>query len=87
MEAGRFMDFVNFLLDRYVATFQSALQKTPLITGQDLMDGLKLKPSPFFKTILTTVREQSLAGKISTKQEALDLARDIAKRAHNEIKK
>jgi putative nucleotidyltransferase with HDIG domain len=45
-----------------------------LITGHDLIKKLKLKPSPLFAKILTSVEEGQALGKISTREEALALA-------------
>ena len=50
-----------------------------LITGNDLIKKLKLKPSPLFAKILTSVEEAQALGKISTKQEALAFAARIIK--------
>ncbi len=50
-----------------------------LITGNDLIKKLKLKPSPLFAKILSSVQEAQALGKISTKAEALGLASKIAK--------
>ncbi len=48
-----------------------------LLTGQDLIKHLKLKPGPIFAKILTSVEEQHALGKITTKEQALALARII----------
>jgi tRNA nucleotidyltransferase/poly(A) polymerase len=42
-----------------------------LITGDDLIRELKLKPSPLFKKILSRIEDMTLTGKIKTKKEAL----------------
>ena len=76
-ESGRFIHFCNDLLNQYVLSYQSALCRPPLITGHDLIQQLNLTPSPVFKTILTKVKEHTLAGEISSKQEALDMARNL----------
>lgn len=49
----------------------------PLITGHDLIKKLKLKPSPLFGKILSEVREKQMLGKITTKDEALKIAKEI----------
>jgi len=48
-----------------------------LITGDDLIKKLKIKPSPLFKEILMAVEEQQSLGKITTKKEALVLAKKM----------
>lgn len=51
-----------------------------LITGDDLIKSLKLKPSPLFKEILQEVEESQAEGKLQTKKQALALAQKIAKK-------
>ncbi|MBF0489970.1 MAG: HD domain-containing protein [Candidatus Omnitrophica bacterium] len=50
-----------------------------LITGNDLIKKLKLKPSSLFAEILTKVAEAQALGQVSDKNEALALAKKIAK--------
>ena len=49
-----------------------------LINGNDLIVKLKLQPSPLFSTILSQIEEQQTLGKLTTKKEALELAKTIA---------
>lgn len=51
-----------------------------LLTGNDLIKKLKLKPSPLFAAILTKVQEEHAMGKISTLNEALDVAKNMAQK-------
>ena len=69
------------LIDRHFAKKEEK-PFTRLIGGHDLIKTLKLKPSPLFGKILIKIEEAQSLGKISTKKEALDLARKIAKRKH-----
>ncbi len=65
-----------------LARFFEEKNKVPLkrlLTGNDLIKILKLKPGPIFAKILTAVEEGQSLGKISTKAEALVLAKKIAK--------
>lgn len=50
-----------------------------LISGDDLIRHLRLQPSPLFGEILARVFEKQALGKIQTKDEALKLARQIAR--------
>ncbi len=52
-------------------------KRARLITGHDLIKTLKLKPSPVFAKILSTIEEAQALGKISTRQEALEMAKSI----------
>jgi poly(A) polymerase len=61
----------------------SELEKTnyappPLITGDDLT-AAGLQPGPLFKRILDAVYDEQLEGHISNKEQALELARRLAK--------
>ena len=65
-----------------IEQFIESANKNPevrLITGNDLIKRLKLKPSPLFAKILNNVGEAQSLGKILTKDEALALARKIVK--------
>ncbi len=46
-----------------------------LLSGYDLIKKLKLSPSPLFKKILTAVEEEQALGRITSKQQALDIAK------------
>ncbi len=66
----------RMLIDRYFEV-KAQKPKQRLLTGNDLIKVLKLKPSPLFGKILTHVEEAAALGKITTKQEALILAKTI----------
>ena len=51
-----------------------------LIDGHDLIKKLKLQPSPLFGKILKAIEEQQTLKKISTRPEALQLARKIVEK-------
>jgi putative nucleotidyltransferase with HDIG domain len=65
------------LIKRYFVE-KKKVPQVKLITGNDLIKKLKLKPSPLFAKILRSVEEEQALGKISTKQEALVFAAKIA---------
>ncbi len=53
-------------------------KKAPrLLTGDDLIKRLRLKPSPIFKKILLKVEEAQALGKITTKKQALEIAKKM----------
>lgn len=64
----------QMIIDRYFVKVQEK-PKLRLITGNDLIKVLKLKPSPLFGTILAKIEEAAALGKITTKPEALVLAK------------
>ena len=49
--------------------------RPPLITGRDLIDELGLEPGPVFREVLELVEEVQMEGGLSSRREALDLAR------------
>ena len=65
------------LLGRY---FQKKKEKPfkRLITGDDLIRQLKLKPSPLFAKILAAVEEKQMLGELKTKKEAIVCAKEMA---------
>ncbi len=64
------------LVDHYFAK-QKEQPLPRLITGHDLIKKLKLKPSPLFAKILKKVEEHQALGKVTTKDEALKLAKQM----------
>ena len=56
----------------------------PLITGKDLLEKLGLPPGPLFRTILDLVEEARMEGRLTSRDQALKLAGEIAAqvRAH-----
>jgi len=79
-------DFKKFSLDlinNYFTDFQPLRLAPPLITGNDLIKELGLKPSPLFGKILNHVEEARLSKEISNKKSALKLAKEFTgKRGH-----
>lgn len=51
----------------------------PLITGKDLIDELGLTPGPVFRKILEQVEEAHMAHTISSREQALQIASQLAK--------
>jgi poly(A) polymerase len=68
----------RMLIERYFEVKEQK-PKQRLLTGHDLIKILKLKPSALFGKILASVEEAAALGKVSTKEEAIDLARKISK--------
>jgi putative nucleotidyltransferase with HDIG domain len=66
----------SLLIERYFELKDQKPRKR-LLTGHDLIKGLKLKPSKLFGKILARIEEAAALGKIKTKDEALTLARKM----------
>jgi poly(A) polymerase len=72
-----FINFIKQLLVDFETDYQPINAAPPLITGHDLINEFGLKPSPFFKKILNHVKEERLARKNMTRQEAVGLIREL----------
>jgi len=72
-----FIEFAKNMLHDFFSDFMTIKTKPLLITGNDLINELGLTPSPLFKKILKIVQEERLSNKISTRQEALMLAKEV----------
>ncbi len=55
----------------------------PLISGGDLIRELNLTPGPLFREILEEIAEAQYLKRVMTREEALQLARDIVARGHD----
>ena len=73
---------VEFLVERIQKIKQTHQNENkiipPILTGKDLI-ALGLKPGPEFSSILDQIREAQLDGNVGTKEEAIELAKTIAK--------
>jgi poly(A) polymerase len=69
----------HMLIARYFE-LKDQKPKQRLLTGNDLIKILKLKPSELFGKILSGVEEAAALGKIKTREEALALARRMIKK-------
>jgi len=65
------------LIDRYFNPEDLVAHPQPIITGNDLINNLNLKPSPVIKKILTEVQIAYIEKKIKTKDEALNFAKSF----------
>ncbi len=74
------LGLLDDMLARY-AQWQADQQQEPLLTGQDLIDELDLQPGPQFGTILEAVEDARGDGQITTRDQALALARKLASSA------
>lgn len=80
-EAGwrQHVALVNYILAK---RFQEAESISPpkLLGGDELMAELHLSPGPLIGRLLETIREAQAAGEVSTREEALELARSVLPR-------
>jgi len=70
-------DFDTPLMDEQVAELErEGVAPEPLITGDDLI-AMGLEPGPAFRKLLDDVYDAQLEGRVSDKDEAMDMARDV----------
>jgi putative nucleotidyltransferase with HDIG domain len=69
------LEVVRALLEAWWEKPEESIQPPPLLNGDELMQSLSLKPGPQVGQILEAIREAQATGQVSTRQEALELAR------------
>jgi poly(A) polymerase len=74
----RDLSLYDFAKEKFQTLPAEQIRPTPLITGADLI-AAGYKPGPAFKELLTAVEDAQLDGKISTKEEAMELVRERAR--------
>ncbi|MCL1467175.1 hypothetical protein [Argonema galeatum] len=74
---GTKVDGIAALCDRYLTPSDQVAHPTPLVTGNDLIQALNLKPSPKIGQLLTAVQIARIEGKISTPAEAINFASQL----------
>jgi poly(A) polymerase len=67
------------LLSGYFETFDERVAPKSLLTGRDLLDELGLPPGPELGRMIEQIREAQIVGEVNTREEALVLARCIAR--------
>ena len=68
------LHFITGLIDDYFDRYRPLAGKKPLVNGRDLMRHCGLAPSPIVGELLQSVEEERLAGRITTRREALQHA-------------
>ncbi|WP_088242955.1 CCA tRNA nucleotidyltransferase [Calothrix rhizosoleniae] len=65
------------LISRYLNPDDLVAYPTPLVSGQDIMISLKIPPSPFIGELLTEIALAQVEGRVSTRNEAIELAASL----------
>ena len=68
---------VAILLAHYLQFEAPGAKKPPLLTGDELMQGLNLPPGPEIGRLLRLLAEAQVSGEVSTKEEALIYLRNV----------
>ena len=75
---GTKMDSYNFVADFLNEVPAERLRPARLVTGDDLVS-MGLKPGPKFRELLEAVETAQLEGRLSTRDEALELVKEMAR--------
>ncbi|MDI6857610.1 MAG: HD domain-containing protein [Dehalococcoidia bacterium] len=68
--------YVSYVLRQHY--FETALTAPPrLVTGDDLMEALRIGPGPLVGRLLSQIEEAQAAGEVGSREEALDLAKRL----------
>ncbi|MEQ9623041.1 CCA tRNA nucleotidyltransferase [Coleofasciculus chthonoplastes] len=74
---GLSVESIAPLMNRYLNPEDQVAHPTPLVKGHDLMQQLKLPPSPQIGELLTEIQIARIEGKVSTRDEALAFAKRL----------
>jgi len=77
------LDVARILLENYWEKREQTIAPPRLLDGNDLMRELNLQPGRIIGQLLEAIRERQAIGKIKTRQQALEFARDELKKSEN----
>ena len=69
------LDVVRTMLEAWFEKRADRISPPPLVDGDDLMRELSLQPGPVIGKLIEAIREAQAIGEVSTREQALDLAR------------
>ncbi len=75
------LDTVRGLLESYFEHQAEHIQPAPLISGDDVMQALNLRPGPQIGALLEALREAQATGEVVTRDAALEFVRSLQARA------
>jgi len=70
------LDIARILLENYWEKREETIAPPRLLDGNDLMNELNLQPGRIIGQLLEAIREGQATGKVGTREQAIDLARD-----------
>ncbi len=70
------LEVVRLLLEAWFEKQEETVSPTALVDGNDLQRELSLQPGPLIGKLIESIREAQAAGELSTREEALALARE-----------
>jgi hypothetical protein len=80
MQWGAILDqWASPLISCWFEKYDEVVRPIPVVTGDDLMQELHIKPGPIIGRLLEAIREEQAAGSIQARAEALALASQLLK--------
>jgi tRNA nucleotidyltransferase (CCA-adding enzyme) len=76
LASGVKIDALVALIDRYLNPEDLVAHPTPLVSGNDLMKALSIKPSPIIGKLLTEIHVARIMGEVVTPADAIKFARN-----------
>jgi putative nucleotidyltransferase with HDIG domain len=80
---ARRLEVAETLLTHWFDHYEETVEPPPLVTGGELITELGLKPGPQVGRLLRALQEAQAAGEVQSREEALGLARRVAKGKSN----
>ncbi|MBE9123395.1 CCA tRNA nucleotidyltransferase [Tychonema sp. LEGE 07199] len=77
LAAGVAVDDISLLINRYLNADDIIAHPTQLVSGNELMESLKIPRSPLIGQLLMEIQLARVEGRIATREEALKLAADL----------
>jgi tRNA nucleotidyltransferase domain 2 putative len=77
------LDVARILLENYWEKREQTIAPPRLVDGNELMRELNLQPGRIIGQLLEAIREGQATGKVETREQAVELARDEIKRSEN----
>jgi len=74
------LHFIRSLIDDYFRRYRPLAESRPLVSGRDLMHHFGLQPSPLVGDLLRALEEERLAGRITTRADAMAQAAEYLAR-------
>jgi hypothetical protein len=75
LEWNRLLNVIDQLIGHYILQYETSIRPNPLIDGKDLINILQIEPGPEIGRLLQIVEEAQAAGEVTTRDQALTLAR------------
>jgi len=76
-EDASYLSFMEEVLSIFFEKYSLILQPPRLVSGNELIDKLGIKPGPQLNIILNKIHQAQITGEVKKKDEALQLARQL----------